>query len=330
MLGAAGLLRATGAGSWVGLSQLRAPVVWLRDGAATARSAGEEDVMKKLSRVILVSSVVALGALATPVAAIADPPQREELGTTAEALHGGGRKLMEHALSDLELRPEQQSAVDRLRTEAESRHAPVKKAKREFMMALADQVENGKIDRCALAPKTKALAGAMAEAHAGDRAAFERLHAILDPEQRTRFVESIRQHWEWSKKDKEPGAVADKMAKELNLATDQKASIQRILSALAEIREADPAKSASRERWSRILDAFKSDRFVLGEVAPPGEDVAAKRAQKIERGLWAAEAVVPVLNEEQRSTAARRIREKVQEQSGSERARDPGMEGPDE
>jgi Spy/CpxP family protein refolding chaperone len=230
--------------------------------------------------------------------------------SAADTAHRGG-KLIEEALDEVQLRPEQKSEVAKMKVEAEKRHAPVRAAKNELLKAVADQIEKGKLDRCALAPAIKALASAKAEAHPEDRAAFEHLHSILDPEQRATFVDALRRHWESHRKTLEPAALAERMGKDLSLSADQKESLEKIFTGVHEIREAQPWYAAHRERWTKILDAFKGDRFVVDEVAPMG-DVAAHTTAKVEHRLWAGEAILPVFKPEQRKAIADKMREHVQ------------------
>lgn len=264
--------------------------------------------MKKFVRLISVCSMVTLGAVAVPLVANAEPAESETVGSAPSALHGRAVRALDEILADVQLSPEQQAEVDQLKAEAKERHAKVKEAKHELMRSLADQIEAGTIDRCELAPKIESVASAMADARPGDREAFQRLHSILEPEQRAKFVESSKQHWESHVKKHSPAMLADKMAKELDLTDDQKDRIYRILSGLREIYEAEPAYTEQRDRWSRILEAFKTDNFNLDEIAPMG-DVVAKSKSRIEAHLSAGEAVLPVLTAEQRTRVAEKLRE---------------------
>jgi Spy/CpxP family protein refolding chaperone len=265
--------------------------------------------MRRFVRFINTATMLTLGFVAVPPLAGAESTRAAETEeqSAADTAHGGG-KLIDEALDEVQLRPDQKPEVEKMRAEAEKRHAQVRAAKNELLTALADQIEKGKLDRCALAPAIKALASAKAEAHPGDRAAFEQLHSILDPEQRATFVDALRRHWESHKKTHEPAALAEKMEKELSLSADQKESLEDIFTGLHEIREAQPGYAAHRERWTKILDAFKGDRFVLDEVAPMG-DVAAHTTAKVEHRLWAGEAILPVFKPEQRKVIADKMRE---------------------
>jgi Spy/CpxP family protein refolding chaperone len=284
--------------------------------------------MRRIPRFISIASVVTLGLGAVPLLASAAPQQITEAAeSTASPMHGAG-KLIEKALDEVQLRPDQKSAVEAMKAEAEKRHAPAKAARERFTTALADQVEKGELDRCALAPDTKALASAESDAHSGDRADFEKLHSILDPTQRATFVDSLERQWDAIEKMHEPASLADKMATELKLSDDQKTSLQKIFSGLREIREAEPSYAAHRERWRKILDAFKGEHFSLDEVAPAG-DVAKHSAARVEHMLWAKEAILPVFTPEQRKAVADKMRERVKGAASQSRSISPGM-GPSE
>ncbi|MBX3207102.1 MAG: Spy/CpxP family protein refolding chaperone [Labilithrix sp.] len=283
--------------------------------------------MKTFVRLISVCSMVSLGVVAVPITASADEAARsEEVDTSSAALHSGARKVFEKALADVELRPEQEEAVGKLKAEAKERHAPVREARRGLMLAVAEQIEKGKIDRCALAPEIKKVASAMAEARPGDREAMEKLHSILDPDQRTRFVDALKRHWESHQKSFDAAAMTDKISRELDLTDDQKDKVRHILSGLKEIAEAEPAHAEHRALWSRILEAFKGDHFDLDEVAP-SKDVAEKTTKRIEGHLWAAEALLPVLTEQQRGVLADKLRSKAQgHHNETERGASSGMD----
>jgi hypothetical protein len=286
--------------------------------------AGEVAVMKRHARFISIAGMLTLGLAAVPVLA-ADLPQTAQAEESAAAPLHAGQDLFDQALDQVQLRPDQKTAVEAMKAEAEKRHAPVKAAKGQFLLAMADQVEKGDLDRCALASSIKGLASAVAEAHPGDRADFEKLHSLLDPAQRTAFVAALKQLWQSHEKMHEPAALADKMAKELSLSTDQKTSVEKILTGLHEVREAEPWHAEHHARWTKILDAFSSDNFALDQVAPMG-DVAAHTTKKVEGMLWAKEAILPVLSSDQRKTVADKIRERAKGAAPASRSMGPAEE----
>lgn len=269
--------------------------------------------MKKLVRTMVTCSIAALGALAIPTVASAGPAQTEQVGTTTQAVHGARERMFERALDQVQLRQDQKDAIDRLRSEAEQRQAPVQQARSALMVKVADQLESasGKVNRCELKSEIGAVASAVARVRPADRKAFEQLHQILDEGQRADFVDALKREVATARKAHQPGPIVDKMGKELGLTADQKDSLKRIITGLKEIREAEPAFDQHRDTWNKILEAFKTDNFNLDEVAPMG-DVQANVTEKIEGRLWAAEAIIPVLTPQQRATAAKRLRSRAQ------------------
>jgi len=270
--------------------------------------------MKTSVRLLSVGTF-ALGLVFAP--AIVNAAPADDVTSPAEEKHGGARRVFEQALADVELRPDQIKAVEAMKSEAKKRHEPVKAAKRELATAVADQIEAGKIDRCALDTEIDKVASAKAQAHPGDRAAFEKLHSILDRDQRTKFVDALKQRWQAHRQTRESSALADKMARMLGLTDEQKDKVEKVLSGLHEIGEALGVHEGHREKWTKILEAFKGDKFSLDEIAPMG-DVAAMTKKGIEGHLWAAEAILPILDKDQRTLLAEKIREKVSGGAGGE------------
>jgi len=279
----------------------------------------------KTSLRLISAGTIAFGLVFAPALAQAGTGPAEDVLSPAEEKHAGARRVFERALADVELRPEQQQQVDELKAEAKKRHEPVKAAKRELIMAIADQVEQGKIDRCALESEIEKVASAKAQTQSGDRAAFEKFHSILDKDQRTKFVDSLKRHWEEHRQRFEPAALADKMARELGLSDEQKTKVEQVLTGLRDIGEALGVHERHRERWAKILEAFKSDHFVLDEVAP-AEDAAAKAKKRIEGHLWAAEAILPILDKEQRTKLAEKLRDKARGHTETEEREAMSME----
>ena len=263
----------------------------------------------KTSLRLISAGTFALGLILAPAVVNAAPPA-EDVTSPAEEKHAGARRIFEQALADVELRPDQIKEVEAMKTEAKKRHEPVRAAKRELAEAVADQIEAGKIDRCALDTQIDKVASAKAQAHPGDRAAFEKLHSILDKDQRTKFVDLLKRGWERRQQAHDPTKLADKMARELGLTEEQKGKVQQILTGLQQISEALGTHEQHAEKWSKILEAFKGDRFVLDEIAP-AEDVAAMMKRKMTGHLWAAEALIPVLTKDQRATLAEKLRGKA-------------------
>src|SRR5262249_52977054 len=145
----------------------------------------------------------------------------------------GPAKMVSEALADVPLSPEQRSQIEQLASEAEVRHKAVQATHRDLLLAIADQVEKGAIDRAALQPKIDAATQAWQASRPQDRSAFERLHTILNPNQRSEFVDAMRTKYHSHKgKGHHEGGGHDRLAhwaEELGLTQDQKDRIRTAL-----------------------------------------------------------------------------------------------------
>jgi Spy/CpxP family protein refolding chaperone len=266
------------------------------------------------------SLVLAAPALGCAGTVTSEPPTTADTATTrapvAVNAHGPV-KLFGQALGDVPLTASQRQAIEGLATGAEARHAEARTAGQDLMNTLAAQVEAGQIDRAALQPKIDALSAAMQKAQPADRAAFEQLHAILTPDQRSAFVDAVEAHAQEMRGQMKEHHGLKQWAADLNLTDDQKSQIkdaikQRLQSSGREM--AAEFKGAKHE-GKHVMDAFKEDRFVMDEVQP-AHDVAAHVGSMTGHALAIAEAALPVLTPAQRTLAAQKIREKAQNPDG--------------
>jgi Spy/CpxP family protein refolding chaperone len=188
------------------------------------------------------------------------------------------------------------------------------------MLAVAAQLEAGSIDRAALRPKIDALATAVTASQPADRAAFERLHGLLGPDQRTAFVDALEARMHERVGEARSKGGMKHWAEELKLSDDQRAQIKVALEQhfQAAAREKDGGKPwmDRAARGAKLLAAFKHDRFVLDEVAPARE-VGQQAARSSDLFLGMAEAALPVLTPEQRAIAAQKLRARAEEPDGA-------------
>ncbi|HEX7601732.1 MAG TPA: hypothetical protein VF316_09010 [Polyangiaceae bacterium] len=250
--------------------------------------------------------------------------------TTAQTAQGATRapfvqpaqgvvKMMLVALGDVPLRADQRATIDQMAKDAEARHDGVRAAREAMMLAVADQIQAGAIDRAALQPKIDALTAAMDKARPADRAAFEKLHALLDANQRVAFVDAFQAP---APGHGGPGEGMDRMRKlgdELKLTDDQRAKIHELMS--AEMHgdhgpggdrgpRGDHGPGPGMPRGGpggKVMEAFKGDHFVLDEVAPPPD--AKEMGKGGDRMLRLAEIALPILTPEQRTALAGKIRD---------------------
>jgi len=264
---------------------------------------------------LLASSVPALGcgggSASEPAATTAAGFSRAPV---APGSHGPVR-LFGEALGDVPLSPAQRTDIDKLAADAEARQLAIRSARQDLALALAAQVEAGAVDRAALAPKIDAIAAAVAAAQPGDRAAFERLHAILGADQRTAFVNAVdaRVHERIDHvRERHP---LRQWATELGLTDDQRTQLQAIFKSRMKAAKEDGGmgRGAHGDRQgAKVMDAFKQDRFVMDEV-DPARDRGPQIHERMDHLLGTVEAALPVLTASQRRIAAQKIRARAEQ-----------------
>jgi Spy/CpxP family protein refolding chaperone len=274
--------------------------------------------MKTLTRLatasILALSLAAFGCGGTT--ADTSPQTAQSAATLAPvgAQTHGAVKLVGDALGDVPLRPDQRTELEKLAADAETRHQSIAPARKDLMEAIAVQIEAGKIDRTALQPKVDAAADAFAKVRDDDRAALERMHAILDASQRAKFVDALKARFE-AKRGEMKGKHGEmkQWAEDLKLTDAQRSQIKDAMRAQwkegHEHGEGHPMTEmkAHHENAQKVLEAFKGERFVIDEVAPK-KDARAMAAKMSGHFIGMAETVMPILTAEQRTIAAQKLR----------------------
>lgn len=224
----------------------------------------------------------------------------------------GHLKVLADALGDVPLTASQRATIEQLATAADARHAEARAAHDALALAIAAQIEAGQFDRAALQPKIDGLVAALQKAQPADRAAFEQLHALLTPDQRTAFVDSLQ-----ARMGERTSAVHDKhpmkqWALDLQLTDAQKSQIHDAMKARWEAasqgQHEAPPWAHMKEQGAKVMTAFKGERFVMDEVSPP-KDVAGKAKAMTDHVFGLAEVALPILTPQQRVIAAQKIRE---------------------
>jgi Spy/CpxP family protein refolding chaperone len=219
-------------------------------------------------------------------------------------------KVFTDALSDVPLTPPQRSEVDKLASDADGRHGAIAAARKGLELAIAGQVDTGRIDRAALQPQIDAVVAAVQQTQVPDRAAFERLHAILDPDQRVAFVNALEAQIGARVGEMHHGKRLRDWADALKLTDDQRSRIRDMFKQRAEKTPPTQAAEHGAQRGAKILGAFKTDRFVFDEVAP-AQDLRERVTEATDRFLGLATQVLPILTPEQRTAASQRLRSKA-------------------
>ncbi|HEY2369778.1 MAG TPA: Spy/CpxP family protein refolding chaperone, partial [Polyangiaceae bacterium] len=279
---------------------------------------------------LFAASIVPLAAC-SGATGTSDPPVTASNTTTGPlsvSVHGPAKRVAD-ALAQVPLRSDQRATIEQLAKDSETRMEPARKARGDLMLAIADQVQKGTIDRTALQPKIDAVAAAHQTASPGNRAAFEKLHDLLTPEQRVAFVNAMQaEHHEHQGQGGEGmRGRMQKWAGDLGLSQDQQDQIKTKMQArwqahfAGTVTGADPTNAAQdghmmaeghkmHEQYKAMLDAFKTDNFKMDQVAPVQDhrEMANGFAGHM---LGMLETALPVLTPEQRTIAANKVRERA-------------------
>jgi Spy/CpxP family protein refolding chaperone len=238
----------------------------------------------------------------------ATPPEATHPVPQAES-GGGIVELVDEALSTIQLRQDQKDTVKKLGDEVAVAAKPVEEAKGKLLEELANEIGKGKVDAASFDDEIAAVDKAVDAAAPIERAAFEKLHATLDPQQRTEFADNMMRGLR--KQLTHRKAAKD----ELRLTQDQKDKIHAIMHGGEGMARIDKAIGG----LVRVLAAFEGDEFKLDEIIPPGH--AGERVDKMARGLVEASAKVSdILTPEQRATVAKKLAEKAHPEGEHEAA----------
>jgi Spy/CpxP family protein refolding chaperone len=219
-----------------------------------------------------------------------------------ETDQGGIVELVEEALSGIDLSPQQKDELQKLGADVHEHVGDVDKAKRDLLLDLAKGIESGQIDESTLKPDEDKVDRAAEAASPDLRGAFQKLHDVLDADQRKQFVSGFRDAIGKREPKLDTKAQVDELAKNLSLTDDQKEKISGILE------EDKAANDETRGRLDKVLDAFASDSFSIDEVLPEGS--VKERADKMMHHIVdQTRKVVDVLTPEQRAKAAKAIRD---------------------
>lgn len=293
-----------------------------------------------LSTVLLSSALALAGCSGTGQEAPAPATQAQGQVAPVAANTHGRVKLVGDALSQVPLRAEQRNEIEKMAADAEVRHETARKAQTELMTAVAEEVQAGAINRTALQPKIDAMVSAAEQVRPQDRAAFQRLHDLLDSGQREAFVAAIKdkmhaQHGDWgharAAKSDTNGATPDqaapeegehaehafgrfgrmkKLAEDLKLTDDQRSQVKDVFKAEFQKNGGQHMREAMKahEHAGDTMERFKANDFSVEKEAPV-VDLRSKVSEGTTKAIDIAQKILPILTPEQRAIAAQKIRE---------------------
>jgi hypothetical protein len=236
---------------------------------------------------------------ATPIPGMATPTPGPDV--QAPTPHGFVQIIGE-AISEVTLRPDQETAVEALSKQIEPLQIKVDNAENGLLLTLADQVQAGRIDRDALAPRITDYVNARLAVRDELREAVEKLHDLLDSGQREDFADAVEDRVYRVRMALLSGEQLDALAQRLNLDDSQKGKISEGLQQIA------PALEHERVAIHRAIEGFRGDTFSV-ESYLPASQLPEKARARAERLVDLTETITDMLDSEQRNKLAARIRE---------------------
>jgi hypothetical protein len=172
------------------------------------------------------------------------------------------------------------------------------------MLALAAQIDAGKVSSDALTQEVQKVVDAAAAASVELRSDLKKLHDVLDPIQRQQFVSGFRAALEKRAALVDASAQVDEWARVLRLTGEQK---QKALAVVGEDKVSDDVEKA---RVEVVFAAFPGDTFSMDDLLP-GSAIRHRVREMLADIVAAAEGVTAILTPDQRTTAASMIRERA-------------------
>lgn len=209
--------------------------------------------------------------------------------------------MLGDALSHVTLRPEQRALVDGIRKEAASKHAAVKKAKKALLEGLASQIGTGKFDRQAMQSAVDELMLKVMEEAKAQRSALDKLHALLDKNQRAQLATAIESRMGDGDDKHAAREEMRRLTDVLKLTPEQ----QKKIGAMIKDTDKDdgPHGAKAKEREHKMLEAFKADKYDADKVLPMSA-VRSRMQTEVGHLFSIVQHLLPTMTSEQRNIAA--------------------------
>jgi Spy/CpxP family protein refolding chaperone len=230
--------------------------------------------------------------------------------------HGGVTLFIAMSLDTLGVSPEQQAAVEKIRTDLHARMEPARMAEQNLVIALADGIAAGTIDAGKVDTAVQQLAAAAATVHDASADALNQLHDVLTPPQRAALVDKVRAHWAvWQKANAEEAAGTKPeggrlatLTTDLGLTPDQ---VTQMRAALADPTKAVPGLDLQDidSHLTTFGSAFVADKFDARTLTTASGANAHLVGWGGAHMAHFVEAVGPFLTPEQRIKLAQHLRE---------------------
>ena len=254
--------------------------------------------------------------------------------------------MLMHEVTEVGLRPEQQTAIDGLKADLEKQTDASKAERAQLVADIADGVAAGKLDKTKIDADVKKLQQAADTTTKAIQDSVNKLHQTLDATQRKKLVdlmqakaEEMHEHMMGPKHDhgqgehamehKGPGGEAgkgphgehgmgpmdpherlEKLSEALGLSADQKDKLRTKLDGLAKAQMAAMKEqhAAMQKRMKAIGEAFVTDKFDAKRAGVA--DKLGDMIKMMTKGrIDFVEAILSVLTPEQRSKFAEHLRQ---------------------
>jgi Spy/CpxP family protein refolding chaperone len=288
----------------------------------------------KLTSLALLAALAVVPASVVACGGSVEAPQTAGMSKApvGQSTHGFV-KVAGEALGEVPLKNEQRTELEKIASEADQRHATMADGRKDLANAIADQIENGSIDRAALQPKIDRVVADMEKVHPADQAAMARVHAILDGDQRNAFVDALEKKMHEAREHHEGGhggfGHMKQLADELKLTDAQKDQIKTAFMDAHKEHAKDMKEHVGGDHGGgrgahhrdgqkahgghggpggkHGLERFRDDKWDPTAGGPHG-DVKERAAEGTTRMLGLAEKILPILTPEQRKIAADKLR----------------------
>jgi Spy/CpxP family protein refolding chaperone len=230
--------------------------------------------------------------------------------------HGGFAMFIAMSLDGLNTTPEQQDRIEKIQSDMHTKMQPAHDAEKQILLALADGVAAGNVDRSKLEAAAQQLATAAAGIHDGVVDSLNQLHTVLTPPQRQALVDKVEAHVEvWhhtnaddeaGNKDKNDGQI-DALAKALSLTPQQVEQISAAyMSGVSAAPKFDRAEADSYVK--AFAEGFTADHFEAKSLTAGAALNEHMATWGISRTMILYSAAAPILTPEQRTKAATELR----------------------
>lgn len=240
--------------------------------------------------------------------------------------HGGFAMFIAMSLDGLNATQDQADQIQKIAADMHAKMQPAHDVEKQILLALADGVAAGNVDRAKLDPMVQQLGAASGAVHDAVADSLNQLHNVLTPPQRQGLVDKVEAHlavWhhtnvddEQGNKDKGDGHV-DSIVKELSLSPQQ----------ADQIRTAYLAAVGSSPKWDRseadahfkaFATAFVADQFDAKSLTTGSSVNTHMAIWGMSRTIDLYASAAPVLTPDQRTKAADELRRHANYKRSSE------------